>query len=169
MFAPDPRFELVDSMDGKAFELALVELFEMLGCDEVTHIGGYDKGADIILVRDGERVAVQAKRHSSPIAIGAVRQLIDGIKRYDCAAGLLVTNSYFTEPAVECAESWGIDLWDRDALAEYLDGDAPEIDSTICAECKAPVSPGTTRWCLDHRWRYEGNVFCRKHQSRRNR
>ena len=54
MDATDPRFEVIDSLAGTEFELALVELFEMLGYDEVTHIGGYDKGADITFVQADE-------------------------------------------------------------------------------------------------------------------
>ncbi|HEV7566480.1 MAG TPA: restriction endonuclease [Microbacteriaceae bacterium] len=169
MFAPDPRFERLDSLEGASFELALVELFELLGFDEVTHIGGYDKGADIVVRREGERLAVQAKRQASPVAIGAVRQLIDGIRRYECDKGLLVTNSYFTPPAIECAEEWGIELWDRQKISEFLDGEVPQVNTSVCAACAKPVSSGTTKWCLDQPWRYGGNVFCRAHQSRKSR
>ena len=169
MDATDPRFEVIDSLAGTEFELALVELFEMLGYDDVTHIGGYDKGADITFVREGKRIAVQAKRQSKAVPLIAARQLIDGIRRYDCAGGLLVTNNYFTEQAVECATEWDIELWDRRVLAEFLDGEAPEIDSTVCAICGAQVTAGITKWCLDHPARYGGAVFCLKHQSSKNR
>jgi HJR/Mrr/RecB family endonuclease len=33
-------------------------------------------------------------------------QLVDGMRRYDCDHALLVTNSFLTEPALECAEAW---------------------------------------------------------------
>jgi restriction system protein len=167
--APDPRFERVDSLEGTSFELALVELFEGLGFDEVTHIGGFDKGADIVMVREGERLAVQAKRQATPVALSAVRQLVDGIRRYDCDRGLVVTNSFFTQQAIECAEVWGIELWDRRTIAEFLEGDPPNVDTAICAVCAKRVTAGTTTWCLDRPWRYGGNVFCRTHQSRKNR
>jgi hypothetical protein len=51
-------------------------------------------------------------------------------------------------------------------LAEYLDGDAPEIDTTICAECNVKVTHGVTEWCLARPGRYEGAVYCRRHQAR---
>jgi restriction system protein len=142
-------------MDGAAFEQALAELFELLGY-EVELIGGYDKGADLVITKDGERTGVQAKRYSSAVPIDAVRQLIDGMRRYECTRGLVVTNSFFTEPAVECAEVWEIDLWDRRDLANYMDGAPPEVDTTTCAECGASVSSGITKWCLDHPARYGG-------------
>ena len=161
----DPRFSRIDAMDGPEFERAVAELFELLGYD-VELIGGYDKGADLVITRDGERTGVQAKRYSSAVPIDAVRQLIDGMRRYECTRGVVVTNSFFTEPAIECAESWEIDLWDRRDLANYVNGEAPDVDTTICAECEVPVSSGTTKWCLDHPSRYSGNVYCRKHQAK---
>jgi hypothetical protein len=165
MLAPDPRFTEIDGLDGAAFEAALAQLFELLGYD-VEHIGGFDKGADLILTQDGLRTAVQAKRWSTGVGIEAVRQLLDGMKRYTCDNGIVVTNSFFTEPAVECAGFHGIGLWDRWKLAEFVDGEPPNVDRTVCAECGARVTKGTTDWCISHPARYDGNVFCRKHQTR---
>jgi hypothetical protein len=166
MLAPDPRFERIDGLDGLEFETAIVELLQLLDFAEVKHIGGFDKGADIVAVRDGVRTAVQAKRWSTPVDLKSVRQLVDGMKRYECANGLLVTNSFLTEPALECAEVWGIEVWDRRTLADFLDGEAPDVDTSVCAECRQGVSAGTTQWCLSHPARYGGLVYCRKHQAR---
>lgn len=165
MFPPDPRFAVLDAMDGPEFERAVAELFELLGY-EVELIGGYDKGADLVITKDGERTGVQVKRYAGSVGIDAVRQLIDGMKRYECTRGLVVTNSFFTEPAIECAEAWEVDLWDRRELANYIDGTPPDVDTTICTECGAAVTSGTTKWCLDHPARYGGNVYCRKHQAK---
>jgi restriction endonuclease Mrr len=165
MLAPDPRFEQIDGMDGLEFEAAIAELLPMLGFDEVERIGGFDKGADIVATRDGQRIAVQAKRWSTPVNLQAVRQLIDGMHRYDCGRGLLVTNSFLTEPAVECVQEWKIEVWDRRRLADFLDGEAPEVDTSVCAECGTHVTKGTTDWCLGHPSRYGGSVYCRKHQA----
>jgi restriction system protein len=105
VFAADPRFDEIDAMDGTAFELAIVDLLQVLGYDNVERIGGFEKGADILATEEGERIAVQVKRHSTAVGIGAVRQLIDGMKRYGCSRGLVITNSFFTEPAIECAQA----------------------------------------------------------------
>jgi restriction system protein len=166
MLAPDPRFGPIDNMQGPDFEKALVELFERMGYDQVCRIGGFDKGADITFIDEGERVAVQAKRSSSNVGIDAVRQLVDGVRRYECNRGIVVTNAFFTLPAIECAEAWAVELWDRNSLAGFLEGDAPVIDSSVCAKCGAKVSSGVTKWCLDQPWRYGGNVYCPPHQAR---
>jgi restriction endonuclease Mrr len=163
---PDPRFEEIDRMQGLAFELALVDLLELLGYEDVERVGGFDKGADILATDEGERIAVQAKRRSSSVGISAVRQLIDGRKRYGCARGLVITNSFFTEQAIECAREWEIELWDRKVLAEFVEGEAPEIDPSSCAECGKIVTKGVSDWCLARPWRYGGAVFCRAHQAR---
>ncbi len=152
-------------MDGPEFEKTLAQLFELLGY-EVQRIGGYDKGADLVVTRNGERTAVQAKRSSTSVGITAVRQLLDGRTRYDCSRGLVVTNSFFTEKAVECADVHSIDLWDRRKLGDFVVGEPPNIDLAVCADCGASVSAGVTKWCLDHPSRYDGNVFCPKHQTR---
>ena len=152
-------------MDGSEFEHKLAELFQILGY-EVERIRGFDKGADLVVTMDGERTAVQAKRSSTSVGITAIRQLLDGRTRYDCNLGLVVTNSFFTPKAVECAEVHGIELWNRHKLSEFLEGDPPVIDLTACADCGASVSAGVTKWCLDHLARYLGNVFCPKHQAR---
>ena len=132
-------------MSGAEFERALAELFELLDY-EVELIGGYDKGAEHChhqRRRNGPESKPSVTRDQS--GSRRVRQLIDGMKRYDCARGLVVTNSFFTEPAIECAEAWEIDLWDRRELAEYVDGTEPDVDTTICAECNATVTSGTTQ------------------------
>ena len=165
MLDRDPRFERLDAMSGPEFEGALVELFELLGF-EVELIGGFDKGADLVITRDDARTAVQAKRHAGRVGIDAVRQLIDGMKSYDCTCGLVVTNSFFTPQAIECAERLGIGLWDRRELANYIAGEAPDVDTSVCAECGVDVTAGISKWCLDHPARYGGNVYCRRHQKK---
>lgn len=156
-------------MDGSEFEVAVAELLEGLGFESVERNRGFDNGADLVATMNGERTAIQAKRWATAVNLEAVRQLLDGIKRYDCTRGLVVTNSFFSEKAVECAGFHGIVLWDRWVLGGLLGGEPPEIDRSVCADCGAPVSKGVTDWCLGHPGRYLGNVFCPKHQKRRNR
>jgi hypothetical protein len=166
MLAPDPRFERIDAMDGLEFEAAVADLLCLLNFTDVQRTGRFDKGADILAVRNGQRIAVQVKRWSTAVTIDAVRQLADGMHRYECPQGLLVTNSFLTTPAVECAKDWKIEVWDRFKLADFLDGDPPEVDTRVCAECGRRVSKGTTDWCLRHPSRYGGSVYCQKHQAR---
>jgi HJR/Mrr/RecB family endonuclease len=138
VLAPDPRFHVIDAMNGTTSELAVVDLLEMLGYDDVERIGGFDKGADIVATDEGERIAVQVKRRSSAAGISAARQLIDGKKRYGCSRGLVITNNFFTEQAIECAQSWEIELWDRKVLSDFVEGEAPVVNRSVCAEYVDP-------------------------------
>jgi HJR/Mrr/RecB family endonuclease len=169
VLSQDPRFKEIDAMDGASFELALVDLLGLLGYQDVERTDHFDKGADILATDEGSRIAIQAKRHSSAVGISAIRQVIDGVKRYDCSRALVITNSYFTQQAIECAEAHGVELWDRKVLADFLEGDAPKVDSAVCAECGKPVTKGVSDWCLARPGRYGGAVFCRGHQARSNR
>jgi len=164
MLAPDPRFERIDAMEGREFEAAVAELLEILGYEDVEKTSYFDNGADVLAVKDGVRVAVQVKRWSNPVGVDAVRQLIDGIKRYACDRGLLVTNSYLTEEATRSVEAWDIEVWDRAKLADYAEGEPASVDLGVCTHCGRPVSPGVTRWCLSHPGRYGGFVYCPAHQ-----
>jgi HJR/Mrr/RecB family endonuclease len=169
MLAPDPRLERIDEMEGREFEARVAELLELLGYEDVEQTPYYDKGADIVANKDGLRVAVQVKRRSNSVGVDGVRQLIDGTKRYDCDHGLLVTNSYLTDEAIRSAEAWNIEVWDRDKLAEYAEGEPASVDTSICAHCGRSVSPGVTKWCLSHPGRYGGFVYCPAHQKRASR
>jgi hypothetical protein len=61
---------------------------------------------------------------------------------------------------------WEIELWDRKVLAEFVEGEAPAVDPSVCAECGKTVTKGVSDWCLARPWRYGGAVFCRAHQAR---
>jgi restriction system protein len=169
MLAPDPRFEQIDVMDGREFEAQVAELLELLGYEDVEQTPYYDKGADILAVKGGLRVAVQVKRRSNSVGVDAVRQLIDGTKRYGCDRGLLVTNSYLTNEAKRSAKVWEVEVWDRRTLANYAEGEPASIDVSVCAHCGRSVSPGVTKWCLSHPERYGGSVYCPGHQKRSSR
>jgi hypothetical protein len=166
MLAPDPRFEQIDAMDGREFEAAVAQLLEILGYEHVERKLGFDKGADIVATRDGVRTAVQVKRWSTPVDLKSVRQLVDGKRRYGCENALLVTNSFLTGPAVECATEWGIEVWDRWKLADFVPGDAPAMDMNVCADCGGSVTPGVRDFCLAHPGRFGGLIYCFKHQAR---
>lgn len=167
MLAPDPRLEAIDQLDGIAFEEAVKELLELLGYEDVKTTPRFDQGADLICTRDGVRIAVQVKRRSSGVRKDAVLQLYDGMRHYDCPAGILVTNSYLTTQAAERSAFYGIEVWDRARLAEYAEGEAPQLDLSHCARCGAVVSDGVRKYCLDQPGRFGGLVYCFNHQARR--
>lgn len=75
-----------------------------------------DQGADLILSGNKGRIAVQAKRYSSKVSNKAVQEVVASKALYKCTEGLVVTNNYFTNSAIELAEANGIGLIDREKL-----------------------------------------------------
>lgn len=110
----------IDRMDGKSFEEFLEGLFRRLGYHvERTPCSG-DYGADLILTRKGETAVVQAKRKRGSVGVRAVQEAVAATGYYDCELAMVVTNSRYTDCAIELADANEVLLWDRDDLIEVL-------------------------------------------------
>ena len=110
---------IVDDMDGHDFEYYCANLLKERGYldVEVTR-GSRDYGVDIIAEKDGVTYAIQCKCYSTPVGVSAVQEAYAGRDYYDRMVGAVLTNQYFTAPAVEVAKKLKIMLWDRG----YLEG-----------------------------------------------
>lgn len=106
----------VDGMDGIRFEQYLTLLFRQLGYTVQRTPPHGDFGADLILVKDGVRTAVQAKRYAKNVGVKAVQEVVAAQTMYRCNAAMVVTNSGYTQQASTLARSNNVVLWDRDQL-----------------------------------------------------
>lgn len=109
----------IDAMTGEEFEDYLKLHFEKnFGYRCCLTPKSNDYGADLIMEKKKEKVAVQAKRYSGSVGIAAVQEVIAACSFYGCDRGIVVTNSYFTMQAERLAKESGIsvELWDRDTL-----------------------------------------------------
>ena len=104
----------IDKMEGHEFENYLEVQIRNLGY-KVTNVGknGKDFGVDLLLYRDGVKTAVQAKRYNGKVGVKAVQEIVSGREYYKADEALVVTNSYFTEPAADMARECDVILWDR--------------------------------------------------------
>lgn len=115
----------IDAMGGHEFERYLVRLFRRLGyrAENVGGNGG-DFGADLILEKDGVKIAVQAKNYTcGRVGNDAVQQAIAGATYYDCQEAMVVTNARFTRAAKEQAgrcSVFPVTLWNRNDLKQVL-------------------------------------------------
>lgn len=110
----------IDKMEGRQFEYYLGQLFKSHGyTTEVTKASG-DFGADLILKRNGVKIAVQAKRYSSNIGIKAVQEIHAALAHYGASEAWVVSNQEFTAAACELAESTKVKLIGRQALIELI-------------------------------------------------
>ncbi|MBI5834370.1 MAG: restriction endonuclease [Armatimonadetes bacterium] len=111
----------VDALSGEDFEVWLERFYRRAGW-QVRRLGGSgDFGCDLIISYGGYDTAVQAKRSSKPVGVGAVQEVVAGRQHHGCHYAMVVTNSSFTVAAVQLAQTCGVELWDRERLAAELE------------------------------------------------
>ena len=116
------RLDAIDGMEGHDFEYFCAELLKKRGFEEVSVTkGSGDYGVDILAEKDGITYAIQCKCHSDAVGIKAVQEVYAGRDYYDCMVGAVLTNQYFTQPAVEAAKKLKILLWDRGYLESMIE------------------------------------------------
>ena len=109
-------------MEGHDFEYFCADLLEDHGFKsvEVTR-GSGDYGVDVLAEKEGVTYAVQCKRYDGPVGVKAVQEAYAGRDYYDRMVGAVMTNQYFTEPAVKAARKLKILLWDRGYLESMME------------------------------------------------
>lgn len=115
----------MDLMEGHDFEYFCADLLRKRGFleVEVTKASG-DYGIDILAEKDGVTYAIQCKCYAAPVGVFAVQQAYAGRDFYDKMVGVVMTNQYFTAPAVEAAKKLKILLWDRGYLDRMMEEEA---------------------------------------------
>lgn len=109
-------------MEGVEFEQYCAELLRNRGFIDVklTKASG-DFGVDILAEKDGVTYAIQCKRYADPVGVKAVQEAFAGREYYDRMVGAVLTNQYFTAPAVAAAKKLKILLWDRGYLDSMIE------------------------------------------------
>lgn len=112
----------IDLMEGHDFEYYCAELLKQHGFQEVEVTrGSGDYGIDILAEKEGVTYAIQCKCYAAPVGVKAVQEAYAGRDYYDRMVGAVLTNQYFTQPAVEAAKKLKILLWDRGYLESMLE------------------------------------------------
>lgn len=112
----------IDLMEGHDFERFCAELLRKHGFLEVDVTkGSGDYGIDILAEKDGVTYAIQCKCYAAPVGVKAVQEAYAGRDYYDRMVGAVLTNQYFTAPAVEAAKKLKILLWDRGYLESMME------------------------------------------------
>lgn len=110
----------VDSMKGSTFEDYLATLLKGQGYKVRQTPTSGDYGADLIISANGIKIAVQAKRYKNKVGIKAVQEISSARNYYGVDECWVVTNNYFTKPAINLAHVNNIILIDRDQLAYWM-------------------------------------------------
>ena len=111
-----------DLLEGHEFEYYCADLLMKRGFQEVEVTrGSGDYGIDILAQKDGVTYAIQCKCYTASVGVKAVQEAYAGRDYYDRMVGAVLTNQYFTQPAVEAAGKLKILLWDRGYLEDMVE------------------------------------------------
>lgn len=108
--------KVVNAMTWAEFEYYVAEWLRRRGYTNVHITEKYDLGVDIVAKKDGLTWGVQVKHSQGLVGINAVRQVVVALKKYKCDRAMVVTNSLFSRPAIELAESQDCILIDGSKL-----------------------------------------------------
>jgi len=110
----------LDQLNGVEFEEFLAGLFRAQGyAAELTPTTG-DYGADLILSKDGRRIAVQAKRYVGSVGVQAVQEALSGQAYYQCHTAWVITTGAFTTNALELAQKSGVKMIGRSEIGNLM-------------------------------------------------
>lgn len=111
----------MDELSGYEFESLLAKLFSKMGYKTEITKGSGDFGIDVIADNGITRIGIQAKCYvGHKVGNDAVQQAISGKEYYGLDKAMVITNSYFTQSAIQQAKGSKVTLWNRDNLLEKL-------------------------------------------------
>lgn len=113
----------LDNLSGRWFEEFLKWMFQELGYSVELTKPTADSGIDLVIKKDNEKIAVQAKRYNrnAKVSNSVVLKTRGGMDIYKCKRSIIITTSYFTSQAREDAKNLNIEIWDRDDLSARID------------------------------------------------
>lgn len=114
------RLAAVGLMSGAQFERFTAEVFGAMG-HSVTLLGGSgDQGVDLILVYQGERVAIQCKNYKKRVGNKPVQEVYAGARYHRCSQAWVVAPAGYTKGADDLARSTGVRLFDAASLKTWI-------------------------------------------------
>lgn len=139
----------IDQMGGAAFEEYLADLFKRLGYIVENTKASHDYGADLIIRKNGNRIAVQVKRYEGSVGLGAVQEAVAAKSHYKCNLAMVVTNRYFTKSATKLAKSNKVILWDRASLVEKILEIKQSVAQSIPTATNQPARPSNHGYLVE--------------------
>lgn len=113
----------LDMLSGVDFESFLSQLFIKLGYQTTITPASNDYGVDLIVTKNGETIAIQAKRYSegNVVGISAIQEAIGGMNFYKTDKAMVITTSSYTQNAQNLAKESGVIIWDRKELIKRIE------------------------------------------------
>lgn len=112
----------IDLMTGLEFENFVAQIFLKLGYRATVTKGSGDQGIDVIVEKGGCKIGIQTKCYSGSVSNSAIQEVVAGKNYYKLDKSMVITNSFFTNSAIDLAQANETILWDRNILKEKIDG-----------------------------------------------
>jgi HJR/Mrr/RecB family endonuclease len=109
-----------ENLDGYQFEKYLSQLFRYMGYAVYETPPTGDQGADLVLSKSGQKAVVQAKKYSDKVTNKAIQEVFTAKAHYKADKAMVVTNSFFTDSAIQLALSNDVELWDNTILCKAI-------------------------------------------------
>jgi len=108
------------SISGSNFENLLYRLFRAMGyfVQKTGQTG--DQGGDLIANLNGQRIVIQAKCYAEAVSNKAIQEAVAAQKFYNANKAMVVTNSNFTNGAIELAKVNDVELIGGEKLSELI-------------------------------------------------
>jgi HJR/Mrr/RecB family endonuclease len=117
---PTKSMNEIDFMDGYKFEKYVGNLYRNMGYEvQYTPLSG-DQGADLIISKNNDKTAVQTKCYRGKVSNKAIQEVVSSKVLYDCNKCAVVTNSYFTDSAIQLGTANNVELIDRDNIIKII-------------------------------------------------
>ncbi len=119
------KLSQIDSLNGYDFEEYIATLFESCGfkCDKTPK--SKDNGVDIIATKNNIKIAIQTKLYyNRKVGNKAIQEVYTGSKFHNCNIPMVVTNSFFSEPAKTVGASLSVVLFDRNVLEKVINSNS---------------------------------------------
>ncbi len=120
------KFTSIDLLKGEEFELIIRDIYEKHGYKVTLTPVTSDYGVDVLAENEYEKLAIQVKRYSKKVGVGAIQEVSSGASYYGANKAIVVTNSYFTTNAIELAHKLNVRLIDRIKLRPLWEKVFPE-------------------------------------------
>lgn len=104
----------IDGMTGYEYEEECADELRKMGFTDVEVTkASQDQGIDVIGWKNGLKYGFQCKHYQGAVSNKAVQEAYSGKGFYDCDVAVVMTNSTFTQSAIDLAHKNGVKLWSK--------------------------------------------------------
>ncbi len=113
----------VDCLSEKEFEFFIKWLLEELGYEVHAEKHPANLGFDLVVMKDDKSIAFQARRYPKTYKVSDSIVLIsqEAKRICGCQKSIVLITTHFTQQAMMEAQRRGVELWDRNTLANKID------------------------------------------------